>query len=128
MRNADLQNFIADLVAFSEVQDLPSSLYPYVTMKGFMEERNIEDDTKVIVLKIRDAVGSYHVIFFDSRTTIEKVEYKLLQDMKHVRVRLSGWTRETLRELLGKFKQEQIVERFLICCSEGGQRLSNHKL
>ncbi len=93
---------IAELVAFVEDQDLPPSLYPFVKIASCKEDISIEEDTRLIILKIRGTVDSYHTIIVKNGINIEQVEDNIHKDLLGV-VELSEETRKKLKELLEKF-------------------------
>jgi len=89
---------IAELITFSKVGDLPPRLRPFVEIKGVFENREVKEDTKVIVFKIKGTLDSHHVIFVDDNPTVEKIEAKLHKDLDGVT--LSPFTIEKLQKML----------------------------
>ena len=92
---------IADLVAFVEDQDLPPSLYPFVKITSCKEDISVEEDTRLIILKIRGTTDSYHTVIINNGIDIHQVEDKIQKDLGIVN--LSEETRAKLKELLEKF-------------------------
>jgi hypothetical protein len=106
------QAFTADLVAFVEYQDLPPSLYSFVSSTSWKDSIGVKKDTRIIILKIREVPDAYHAIIVNNNPrgsfaparagvtrTIEQIEAKIHKDLLGV-VRLSEEAYETLRRLL----------------------------
>lgn len=107
--------FTADLIAFVEKQDLPPSLYSFVKAASWKDGIQVEKDTLVIILKIREAPDAYHAIIPPRRdgTSIKQVEDRIHKDLLGV-VKLSEEAQDRLNELLEKFHSGEFAY-FLNC-------------
>ena len=102
--------YTADLVVFSEVQDLPPSLRIFVEIKGNKEKMELRDDTKVIILKIRETTDCYSALLLHSKEpTVWAIEREIRKDLMGLPVRLSWYSREKTRKLLEELKQNNFV-------------------
>jgi len=88
---------IADLVAFAKVRNLSTSLQPFVKMACNVKNRNLNEDTKAIVFKVRGTVDSYQVILADDNITMEEVEKEFLEELDCV---ISNELRNRLKQVL----------------------------
>jgi FixJ family two-component response regulator len=93
---------VADLVAFVKPPDLPPSLYPFAKSTDWEVNTNGEGDVRLLILKIRGTIDSYHAIVVRKDVTIEDIEEKIHKELEIVR--LSQNTRDKLEELLGRFQ------------------------
>ena len=90
--------FTADLVAFVERQDLPPHLHPFATSAGRKDHIRLERNTRLAILRIREAPDAWHAIIIDKGMDIEEIEAKIRKDLEVVR--LAEDTRDLLEDLL----------------------------
>ena len=88
--------YIAELVTFSEIKNLPSTLRPFAEVKGAMGNGKITDDTKVLIFKIRGTIDSHQTIIVDKDTTVDKIEEELSVNLGCV---ISKSTKEQLEKI-----------------------------
>ena len=113
--------YTADLVAFSEVLDLPPQLRIFAEIKANKEKEKLKGDTRVIIVKIRETTDCYSAILLNGKEPIVwEIETEFSKDLMNLPIRLSDYARENIRKLLEKAKENNFV------CYIDNQILNEH--
>jgi hypothetical protein len=75
-------SYIAKMVTVAKYKNITDKLKPFVGFHSGLEEIEINDDDKIVILQI-EGTESYFPIFLKNKPTIEQIEKKLAkQDTK----------------------------------------------
>ena len=75
-----MQKFIVELIGVFKQRDLPEDYEKFVEYKATIENKEIEDNTPIAVLKVKDTT-SYHILFLDSYSSMEEIDKEIEESL-----------------------------------------------
>ena len=71
-----MQKFIVELIGVFTKRDLPEDYEQFVEYKATIENREISDNEKIAVLRVKDTT-SYHILFLDSYDSMDQIDKEI---------------------------------------------------
>ncbi len=69
-------SYIARLVSITKVSAVTREIIPFIHFQAQQKGVEVDDDTKVVILQVEN-IPSYHIVFPDTKITMEELEEEL---------------------------------------------------